>query len=184
MRIHNPSNLPLVDYRRVQDLQGNLKDLHTDNHDKLLRVLEKRGFTAPLLIWINEGVPYLCDGHQRVRVMKLNELSDNGNFEVPYVEIKAANEKEAKEMLLEITSQYGTVTIDGLDEFAFDLDIPAMDINFDALNMELLKDEMKDQEDKKKATKYTIKQLLDLANGRGSGEEVIAFLNWVDREAN
>jgi DNA modification methylase len=135
MKIHNLSNLPVIDYRAVKGLQGDLKDLSVTNHDKLLRVLNNRGFTTPLFVWHNaeDDGWYLMDGHQRVKTMVRNDLNDNGNYNVPYALIPGASLKEAKEQLLEITSQYGRITQEGLDAFAFDLDIPNLDINFDAL---------------------------------------------------
>lgn len=149
MVIHNLSNLPVVDYRAVKPLQGNLKDLDQTNHDRLLRVLNARGFTTPLFIWINPADQgwYLLDGHQRQRVMVKNDLHDAGNYKVPYALVPAANVKEAKEQLLEITSQYGRITQEGLDEFALDLDLPELDINFDAL-MDV-KLELPEEEDEK-----------------------------------
>lgn len=135
MVIHNLSGLPVIDYRQVKSLQNNLKDLSEVNHDRLLRVLNHRGFTTPLFLWHNpaDGGWYSLDGEQRGRVMLKNDLNDNGNYNVPYVLIPAANVQEAKEQLLEITSQYGRITQEGLDEFAFDLELPTLDINFDAL---------------------------------------------------
>lgn len=135
MKIWNLSNLPVIDYRHVIPLQGNLKDLSETNHNRLLRVLNKRGFTTPLFVWYNPGDRgwYLLDGHQRHRVMTTNDLNDAGVYNVPYVQIPGANLTEAKEQLLEIASQYGRVTQEGLDEFGFDLDLPNLDINFDAL---------------------------------------------------
>jgi hypothetical protein len=43
--IRNTNNLPTIDYRKVQAFQGNLKD--AKDHEKLLRVLQKRGFDIP-----------------------------------------------------------------------------------------------------------------------------------------
>lgn len=157
MIIHNESGLPTIDFRTAKPLQGNLKDLSKDNHDKLLKVLNKRGFTTPLFVWcspkklsaldaeqIEADTLYLMDGHQRSRVMLANDLNDNGSYEVPYVLVPAKNLKEAKEQLLEITSQYGHMTVEGLDEFAFDLDLSELDINFDAIDMDKLIDSMSD----------------------------------------
>lgn len=138
MKIHNPSSLPTIDYRLVKPLQGNLKDLHTEQHDQLLHVLEQRGFTTPLFVWPHPttGDLYLLDGHQRQRVMTINELSDDGNYEVPYVIVEAPDERTAKEMLLEITSQYGKITQEGLDELlsTAELELDDLDIHFDALS--------------------------------------------------
>lgn len=132
MRVLNPSNLPTIDYRSVQPLQGDLKDLTKVNYTKLKNILNKRGFYVPLFIWFDGDTPYLCDGHQRLRVMRGEDFQP---YEVPYVEIQADTKAEAKAKLLEISSQYGHITQEGWDEFVVDL--PEAEIieavNFDAL---------------------------------------------------
>lgn len=139
--IHNPDNLPLIDYRTVKPLQGNLKDLTAENYNKLKNVLLKRGFLIPFFIYHhtkfgntaaeNEEYDYLLDGHQRQRVM----ISENMQpYMVPYIRIDAPSLTVAKEQLLEITSQYGTITQEGFDEFTAELpEFDIGDINFDAL---------------------------------------------------
>lgn len=133
--IHNPNNLPTIDYRKVKPLQGNLKDLTEKNYNKLKGVLAKRGFEVPLFLWFDGDIAYYLDGHQRQRVMAGEDMSDNGNYEVPYVRIEAKDKKEAKEKLLEITSQYGKITYEGFDELVADL--PEAEVieavSFDAL---------------------------------------------------
>lgn len=135
MKIHNPNNLPLVDYRKVKPLQGNLKELSKENHDKLLKVLTKRGFTAPLFVWQKSDDLYLMDGHQRQKVMIDEDLQP---YEVPYLLIEAENIKDAKAQLLEITSQYGTITQQGFDAYLAQAELPQAEtvgmVNFDALS--------------------------------------------------
>lgn len=133
--IHNPNELPLIDYRNVKPLQGNLKDLSKANYSKLLHVLERRGFTTPLFLWKDaDGTHYLMDGHQRQRVMTKADMNDDGSYDVPYVLIEADSREEAKAQLLEITSQYGTITQEGFDEFTAELpEFEYKDVNFDAL---------------------------------------------------
>lgn len=137
MKIHNPNKLPTVDYRDVNPLQGNLKDLTEERYKKLQTVLNQRGFTVPLFLWKDGDMFYLLDGHQRQIVMTESGMNDNGNFEVPYVLIDAKDIKDAKEQLLEITSQYGKLTYEGFDEFISEAEIPEAQIvettHFDAL---------------------------------------------------
>jgi hypothetical protein len=143
--IHNPNNLPTIDYRKIQPLQGNLKDLTRENYDKLKEVLIEDGFRVPFFVWHNteNDRDYALDGHQRKRVMTGENMEDNGSREVPYVVFEAANEHDARKMLLRITSQYGTITQDGFDEFVgemqafddFDYDESLANIHFDALPM-------------------------------------------------
>ena len=44
-------------------------------------------------------------------------MNDEGSFEVPYIRIEAKDIKDAKAQILEISSQYGTITQEGFDEF-------------------------------------------------------------------
>jgi hypothetical protein len=184
MKVINPNNLPTIDYRKVADLQENLKDLETEQHDQLLRVLQKRGFDIPLFIWFDGVTPYLLDGHQRVRVMRLNELNDNGNYEVPFVEIRAPHKQQAVERLLEITSQYGKTTVEGLDELAalYELETDTMDIHFDAVDLEKLWGEPAAEEEpaKDKTPKelsFTIAELRD-RRADFSGDDG-GFVEWL-----
>lgn len=137
MKIHNPNKLPTIDYRKVQPLQDNLKDLNDQNYQKLKMVLENRGFTTPLFVWMFENTPYFIDGHQRQRVMVNEDMSDNGNYEVPYILIEAVDIKDAKTQILEISSQYGTITQEGFDDFIAVDELPEAEIieaiHFDAL---------------------------------------------------
>lgn len=131
--------LPTIDYRTVKELQGNLKDLTGANYKKLLNSLKKYGFIVPLFIWKHNNETYFIDGHQRNRVLLKENIKP---YELPYIEIQAATEKEAKEKLLVISSQYGKVTREGFDSFTFDLDTDFVTdfTYFDALNFELSTD--------------------------------------------
>lgn len=130
--ISNPSNLPLIDYRTVKPLQGDLKDLSDRNYNKLKNILIKRGFKVPLFLWRVDGTThYLMDGHQRQRVMIKEDMQP---YEVPYILIEAETLEEAKTQLLEITSQYGHITQEGFDTFTAELpEIELQDLSFDAL---------------------------------------------------
>jgi hypothetical protein len=77
-------------------------------------------------VWIDsQGDKWLLDGHQRKHVLE----TEGWNDPIPYLVIKAPNMQTAAERLLAITSQYGTITQEGLDEFVqkFDLDMVEMD---------------------------------------------------------
>lgn len=132
MKIVNTHNLPTVDYRKLTPLQGKLKDLSKDNHDKLLKSIEDEGFFLPVFTWTGDK-QYLLDGHQRLRVLKKNKLTP---YEIPYIDILAKDTQEAGRKLLKISSQYGTITQEGLDEFIAKFELPEVifeDIHFDAL---------------------------------------------------
>lgn len=135
IEIHNPSNLPLIDYRIVKPLQGDLKDLSDKNYNKLRNLLIQHGFKVPLFLWkhIEDNVLYyyLLDGHQRVRIMTKEDMQP---YDVPYVLIAANDINDAKRQLLEISSQYGSIRQDELDIFTADLpEADLVNLTFDAL---------------------------------------------------
>lgn len=152
IEIHNPNNLPLIDYRDLNPLQGELKELDEKNYEKLKNVLINRGFTAPLFLWKNGEEFFLMDGHQRQLVMHDNDANDNGSYEVPYVLIEAKDMADAKQQLLEITSQYGRITYEGFDKFVAEAELPEAEVieavHFDALP--LLTREPDNEPDKKR----------------------------------
>lgn len=191
MKIHNPDGLKTIDYRTVKPLQGNLKDLETEEHDKLLSVLNKRGFKGCAYVWFDkDGQPYWTDGHQRDRVMRLNELRDetlkgDDQYKIPYVTIEAADRKTAVEQLLEFTSQYGHVTREGLDELTaeYDLEPDDMDINFDAIaDFDMPTDEEDEPKAETKKGSWTIKELRaerdSFSEATGSGDN--GFVGWLE----
>lgn len=134
MKVLNPNKLPTSPITAFSATQGDLKFLSKDNYKKLKERIEVRGFNMPLVAWVDkEGVKHLLDGHQRKHV-----LETEGWFEpVPYMVIDAESLSQAAEILLEITSQYGTITQEGIDEFIATFQLPEMDIlahtNFDGI---------------------------------------------------
>jgi DNA modification methylase len=125
IEVKNPNNLKTAHIDSFKPLQGELKDLSQENYNKLKNSILKHGFNIPVFVWNG----YLLDGHQRQRVL----LQEGWNVEVPYVEIEAETELEAKEILLKITSQYGKITLEGLDDFYPEWQ--ELDINFDAISI-------------------------------------------------
>jgi hypothetical protein len=140
----------LVEWRKLKEFQGDLKELSKDSYCKLQASIKKHGFAAPVFVW--EGHDYILDGHQRLRA--LAGLVDDGldvDDKVPVVDIKAKNKKEAKELVLSYNSQYGHITEEGLYEFVQDLNWDELTKTIDIPNIDLeqftagyLKDEYSD----------------------------------------
>lgn len=134
MKVINPNNLPVVKMSEVKATQGDLKFLSKENYYKLKKNIEKHGFDIPITVWIDEqGVKHLLDGHQRKHVLDTEGWSQP----VPYLVIEAKTLNQAAERLLEITSQYGTITQEGIDEFMATFELPEMEMreltNFDGI---------------------------------------------------
>lgn len=134
MKVLNPNNLPVAPITELQATQGDLKFLSEDNYKKLKRNIEKHGFDLPVTVWVDsQGEKWLLDGHQRKHVLE----TEGWNEPIPYLVIKAPNMATAAERLLEITSQYGTITQEGLDEYIAKFELPEMEMkeltSFDAI---------------------------------------------------
>lgn len=134
MKVLNPNNLPTASIKELHATQGDLKFLSEENYKKLKGRIESRGFDLPVTVWIDDkDVKHLVDGHQRKHV-----LETEGWYEpIPYLVINAKSLEEAAERLLEITSQYGTITQEGIDEFIATFELPEVDVlahtNFDGI---------------------------------------------------
>lgn len=111
-----------IDYQKLIPMQGALKSLSVENFEKLKKSILTHGFFVPVFLWNNGKETKLCDGHQRLRV--LTKMAEEGYTipKIPYGIIPAKDEKEAKEKLLLIVSQFGQVDKQGLYEFMQGLD--------------------------------------------------------------
>jgi len=126
--------LPVIDYRKVKTLQGDLKYLAEEEATKLKASMTNHGFFVPFFIWKDKkGTAHMIDGHQRQAVL----LKGNSRpYKLPYVQIHADTREAAAEKLLLVTGQYGKVTERGwsnfMDEFAIESStIDAMMASFD-----------------------------------------------------
>jgi len=134
LEIKNPNDLPLLSIKELIPTQGELKDLTEANYNKLKLSFEKHGFIFPISIWQDGDKNYLIDGHQRQRVI----TKEYGDVEVPVIKIPAKDIKEAAEILLKVTSQYGTITQEGLDTYIATYELPEAEIyeatHYDAIS--------------------------------------------------
>lgn len=114
MKVHNPNKLPTIPIADLLPSQGDLKDLTEANYKKLKNTIERRGFSYPVYVWEDDkNILHLLDGHQRQRVL----TTEGWNEPIPYLKVPAKDLQEAMARLLEITSQYATITQEGIDEF-------------------------------------------------------------------
>jgi len=110
---------------RLQDLtgiQGELKQLSKDAYAKLRMSIEKHGIRFPLFVWA--GHNRIIDGHYRLLVLDKMRQEGWQIPPVPVVEVEAADERHAKELVLLATSQYAKVTQDGLYAFIQQAELP------------------------------------------------------------
>ncbi len=115
-----------VDYNKILNFQGELKELNEDDRNRLVNEILEYGFNSPIHVWRFNKKLYNLDGHQRVAV--LNYLKSEGWTipKIPVDYIKAKNLKEAKHILLSRVKQYGIVKAQGFYNYMADAN---MDIN-------------------------------------------------------
>jgi len=118
-------NLDLVN---LTPLQGDLKELSESNFNKLKQSILRHGITFPFFVWQSDGENYILDGTQRDRILK--RMSDEG-YGIPLLPcalIEAKDKKEAAEKILLISSQYGHMTEESLDQFLAENDLTFLEL--------------------------------------------------------
>lgn len=107
-----------MDPKDLEPFQGNLKDLHDEDFDRLKGEILEQGFSEPISVWQNDGKNYVLNGHQRLRVV-MRMIEDGYKCpKLPVSLIFADTFKQARKKVLALTSQYGRLTGQGLYEFA------------------------------------------------------------------
>lgn len=126
------SSLPTLKMSDLLPAQGELKTLSPTNYERLKESILQKGFCFPMFVWPFEGQNHILDGHQRQIVFEKEGWAETP---VPCVLVQADSWDDAKQKLLLCTSQYGTITPEGLRDFVDGMDWDWVDnfINFDAI---------------------------------------------------
>jgi hypothetical protein len=118
-----------LELQALTPLQGDLKELSGKNFQKLRSSIIKHGICFPFFVWQSEGKNYVLDGTQRDRVLK--KMSEDG-YEVPRLPcalIQAKDRKDAARKILLISSRYGRMTEESLDEFLSENDLSFLELS-------------------------------------------------------
>lgn len=99
--------------------QGELKKRSVKEINDLADSISNEGLLMPFAVWRNDSKNYLLDGHGRLAALTELLLKDASitQQDLPCIFIEAESEEEAKKALLQITSQYGKITRDGVAKF-------------------------------------------------------------------
>lgn len=118
-------SLPL---EAIEEFQGNLKKRTKKDIDKIIKSIEKYGFSFPFFIWNGTGHNYCLDGHGRIQA--LCEMRNKGILlpAFPVVYVDAVDEAEAKNKLLRLNSQYGLMSAASVLEFTEGINIEWEDL--------------------------------------------------------
>jgi hypothetical protein len=107
----------------IEEFQGSLKHRSKSDIDKIIKSIMTYGFSFPFFVWQSSGRNYCLDGHGRIEALcKLRQSGENLPM-FPVVYIEAADDAEARQKLLRLNSQYGTMTMDSVLEFTAGLEM-------------------------------------------------------------
>src|SRR5215467_14017115 len=118
-----------LDLAELTPLQGGLKELSGANFEKLKQSILRHGITFPFFVWQNQSVNYILDGRQRDRVLKTTIEQGHQAPPLPCALIQAKDRKEAAEKILLISSQYGRMTEESLNEFLAENDLSFLELS-------------------------------------------------------
>jgi hypothetical protein len=116
-----------LDWHIIKPLQGNYKKRTPEQVDKLCRLIIKRGIRFPSFITKIGDDVWAIDTHGRLLAYGELEKQEYIIPPVPVVYVNSKDKKEAKQLLLECDSRYGTANQEGFEQFTEDLDISAFD---------------------------------------------------------
>jgi len=102
----------------LNEMQGELKSLDTENYEKLRRQIE-RGFKFTFAVWLNPSDKryYILDGHQRYRTIKRMQSDGWTIPPLPVSITEAETLAEAQADLLGGASSFGKPEEQGLYEY-------------------------------------------------------------------
>jgi hypothetical protein len=113
------------DIHTLEEFQGELKALSEENYQRLKNDLLTLGFCEPVVIWKDN----ILNGHQRIKALKRMETEGVKVPPIPVSIVKAKDRKEAKKIVLALTSQFGKMTSASLLEFMRSEDLDLGDID-------------------------------------------------------
>lgn len=113
----------------LHEFQGDLKDLMEIDYQKMKKSITGHGIIDCFNVWFYEDKWWILDGHQRKRTLTKMQQDGYEIPDLPVTVVKAKTYKDAKYIVLSLTSQFGTMTPQGLYEF-----VSTADLDFNKLN--------------------------------------------------
>ena len=117
-----------LDLDQLTPMQGDLKELSQSNFNKLKQSILRHGITFPFFVWQDNGKNLILDGTQRDRVLLKLVAAGYECPPLPCALIDAKDKREAAEKILLISSQYGRMTEESLDEFLAENDLSFLEL--------------------------------------------------------
>ena len=123
-----------IQLQELTEFQGELKTRTPEDVKKIIKSIKKHGFSFPFFVWKKTdeatGWAYnnVMDGHGRLTALKEMQAAGEEIPPLPCVYIEAENEAEAKEKLLKLNSQYGSMSAESVAAFLYGLQIDFSEI--------------------------------------------------------
>lgn len=135
----------------LHPLQGDLKSLSEENYEKLKRSILEHGFSFPFFVWKDKGKLFVLDGHQRDKALARMREEGWAIPRLPIAYVEAKSEKEARKKILLLTSEYGHMTDESLQQFLKESDLKLADLTatvaLPEVDIEKLLESMKTQDE-------------------------------------
>jgi hypothetical protein len=129
-----------VEWRKLNWLQGMLKEISPEDIERLKTSFRKNGFFAPFHVWENDHGLFILDGHHRKQVMQ--ELEKEGEVIpdlLPAIFVDCKDLQEAKKFILLFSSQYARINKEALHSFlhveSLKFEVVAPEINIPNIDM-------------------------------------------------
>lgn len=135
LRVITPDQFLSLEFNTLKDKKRDIT--------KLANSIKKNGWSFPVFVWEH----YVLDGAGRK--LALQKLLEEGHEvpEIPVVDIQAKDIQEAKQKVLEVSSQYGMITKESFLEFSEDLELDFDTFEIAGIDADLLiEPEEKDDE--------------------------------------
>ncbi len=118
-KVENLEFLPWHDLSRYDF--NTLKEKERVNIDRLKKAIIEKGFCFPFFVW--QGNDFVIDGTGRFKALKALEAEGVDIPDLPIVNIQAKTLDEAKQLVLQASSDFGEITKESLDLFGADFEI-------------------------------------------------------------
>lgn len=114
---------------KMKLFQGTLKTRLPEDYVKIQKSIEQYGFSFPFFIWNYKGDNWVIDGTGRYET--LNKMKEAGEKipELPVVYINCKDKEDAKQILLRINSQYGSLSQKSVEKFSEDIEVEYADLD-------------------------------------------------------
>lgn len=128
-------DLQFVAWRDLKRYEYNTLKLEKRvNLDRLQKAIETKGFCFPFFVWA--GNDFVIDGTGRFHALQALEKKGVKIPDLPVVHINADTLEDAKQLVLQVSSEFGETTQETLAEFAEDFEVDFETISFPDLDLD------------------------------------------------